>query len=87
MKKQISCDAHDYFEIVAMRKSQVLIKTQSGDSYSGIANDIVRENSVEQLELVSNEQTFYIPLIEIIQLNARNNKVAQHNFSVDFSGD
>jgi len=68
-----------------MRKSNVFIKTKSGGSYTGIANDIVQENSVEQLELVSNEQTFYIPLIEITLLNAQKNDVPQHNFSIDLS--
>ena len=85
MTQQISCDAHDYFEIVAMRKSLVSVTTFSGNEVRGIANDIVRIDEQEQLELLVDNAKQHIKLTDIAQLKAEGNRMVQHNFTVDFS--
>ena len=49
MNKRISCDAHDYFEIVCMRRSQILVSTNSNEKYQGMAFDI---NVIEDKEVL-----------------------------------
>ena len=85
MTQQISCDANDYFEIVAMRKSLVSVTTFSGNEVRGIANDIVRIDEQEQLELLVDNAKQHIKLTDIAQLKAEGNRMVQHNFTVDFS--
>ena len=85
MTKQISCDAHDYFEIVAMRKSAVRITTFDNQEISGTAADIVRKNQQEHLVLIVEGEKQLISLTNVKSLDAENNAMEQHNLSIDFS--
>jgi len=83
MTSRISCDTHDYFEIVCMRRSQVLVTTNDNDKYLGIAFDI---NIIEGIEVLLIKGTYidhHVPLTMIKKLQGINNNIAQHNFSVE----
>jgi Rho-binding antiterminator len=81
MTKNISCDAHDYFEIVCMRRSQVKV-TAKDNKYCGIATDIKLVKKQEYLLIKDGINTQQILLSDVKQLEAIGNSVAQHNFSI-----
>ena len=80
--KLISCDLHDYFEIVCMRNSQVEINCNNGDKLTDIAVNIVKKSAQEALQIRLPDETLSIFLTDIAQLAAVNNFVASHNFKV-----
>ena len=82
MAKIITCDAHDYFEIVCMRRSQIKITTHSNKKYYGTAIDINKMNYQEVLKIQVNTQYEYVLLTDIKKLEAIGNKSAQHNFLI-----
>ena len=84
MARLISCDAHDYFEIVCMRRSFVRITTFNKRTYQGIASNISIENNQEMLEVLMESKNQYIYLTEIKKLEAINNPVKNHDFSIEF---
>jgi Rho-binding antiterminator len=75
MIKQLSCHAHDYFEIVCMRNSTIEITTQNKKTYRGVAIDIVKINQQEVLKLENKEGFKYITLFEIETLQATDNMI------------
>lgn len=77
----ISCDLHDYFEIVCMRQSQVRIDTQ-GDFFKGVAMDIVVKDNGENLLLKTEEGQRLIALTDIDKLESMDNAIDAHNFVV-----
>ncbi|TMO56463.1 Rho-binding antiterminator [Pseudoalteromonas phenolica] len=82
----ISCDVHDYFEIVCMRKSQITITLCSDEKISGEASDIVlNQEKQESLKIKGNNMLHLIPLTEIKHLHAHNNPVSAHNFQVNIT--
>ena len=83
MKTTISCDVHDYFEIVCMRKSQITITLHSEEKVSGEASDIIlNQEKQECLQVRENNALHLIPLTEIKHLHAHNNPTSAHNFQV-----
>jgi Rho-binding antiterminator len=50
MANNISCDAHDYFEIVCMRQSHVIVISKKHETYTGIAAGIKLINKQEYLK-------------------------------------
>ena len=83
MTKHISCDLHDYFEIVCMRQSNVQVKLKSNQIYQGIAIDIKVQNNCELLVIeLNNGQLEYITLTDISQLSACANDIDSHNFEI-----
>lgn len=82
MTKNISCDAHDYFEIVCMRRSQVRVTAKDNKKYSGIATDIKLVKKQEYLLISDGINTQQIRLSDVKQLEAIGNSLAQHNFSI-----
>lgn len=82
MAKQISCEAHDYFEIVCMRRSKIRVTLTDQRELSGEAKDIVRHEGKEFLVLVQDSGDVEIKLNDVRTLKALNNPVAQHNFEV-----
>lgn len=80
MAKNISCDAHDYFEIVCMRRSQVRVTAKDNKKYSGIATDIKLVKKQEYLLISDGINTQQIRLSDVKQLEAIGNSLAQHNF-------
>ena len=85
MTSRISCDAHDYFEIVCMRRSQILVTTNDNDKYQGMAFDINIIENKEVLLIKESDIVHHVLLTNIKKLHAINNKIAQHNFSVEWS--
>ena len=73
MKKIISCDVHDHFEIACMRQSEVSLKLHNGQIITGRAKDLVTENKVEYvcLEITDQEQHERINLIDINTLTIK----------------
>lgn len=51
MTENISCDAHDYFEIVCMRQSKIEVTTKTNEIFLGVATDIIRLNDQEVLTI------------------------------------
>jgi len=84
MTENISCDAHDYFEIVCMRQSKIEVITKSNEIFLGIATDIIKLNGQEVLTIKAQEHLEEVPLIEVKTLTAIDNKVISHNFSVEW---
>jgi len=84
MANKISCDAHDYFEIVCMRQSKIEVMTKANVTYAGIATDIIKLNGQEVLTIKAQEYLEEVPLIEVKTLTAIGNKLAGHNFSVEW---
>ena len=82
MTKNISCDAHDYFEIVCMRRSQVRVTAKDNKTYCGIATDIKLVKKQEYLLISDGINTQQIRLSDVKQLEAIGNSLAQHNFSI-----
>jgi len=85
MTSRISCDAHDYFEIVCMRRSQILVTTSDNDKYQGMALYINIIENKEVLLIKGSNIVHHVLLTKINKLQAINNKIAQHNFSVKWS--
>jgi len=84
MTNRISCDAHDYFEIVCMRQSKIKVITKANVAYTGIATDIIKLDNQEVLTIKAQEHLKEVPLIEVKTLTAIGNKLAGHNFSVEW---
>jgi Rho-binding antiterminator len=83
MKTMISCDVHDYFEIVCMRKSHITITLHSDEKVSGEASDIVlNQEKQECLLMMIHDVLHAILLAEIKHLHAHNNPTSAHNFQV-----
>lgn len=84
MTENISCDAHDYFEIVCMRQSKIEVTTKTNETFLGIATDIVKLNDQEVLTIKTQTHLAKVPLIEVKKLTAIGNQVTSHNFSVEW---
>lgn len=82
MTKNISCDAHDYFEIVCMRRSQIKVTAKDNKKYYGMATDIKLINKQEYLLISDGMNTQQILLSDVKQLEAIGNSITQHNFSM-----
>ena len=82
MTKNISCDAHNYFEIVCMRRSQVRVTAKDNKKYCGIATDIKLVKKQEYLLISDGIKTQQILLSDVKQLEVIGNSVSQHNFSI-----
>lgn len=82
MTNNISCDAHDYFEIVCLRRSQVKVTVKDNKKYYGMATDIRLVNKQEYLLISDDINTQQILLSDVKQLEAIGNNIAQHNFSI-----
>jgi len=85
MTSRITCDAHDYFEIACMRRSQILVTTYSSKTYQGIAFDIEVIEGEEMLLIKSASTLHHVLLTDIKKLQGVGNKVVQHNFSQQWS--
>ena len=85
MTSRISCDAHDYFEIVCMRRSQILVTTNSNEKYQGIAFDIKVMENKEVLLIKEDYLVHYVLLTNIKKLQAIDSEIEQYNFSVQWS--
>ncbi|NQZ21494.1 MAG: hypothetical protein HRT53_05495 [Colwellia sp.] len=85
MTSRISCDAHDYFEIVCMRRSQILVTTYNNEKYQGMAFDINIIENKEVLLIKSSDSVHHLLLTKIKKLQAIDSKIAQHNFSMEWS--
>lgn len=84
MTSRISCNAHDYFEIICMRRSRVMVTTYKGDVFSGTAVNIILDNKQEILMIKNEEETQYIALTDIQKLQAIGNRNEQDNFLVQW---
>lgn len=84
MNKNISCDAHDYFEIVCMRQSKIEVTTKKNEIFLGIAMDIIKLNDQEVLMIKVQAHLEKVPLIEVKKLTAIGNQVSNHNFSIEW---
>ncbi|TWX70951.1 hypothetical protein ESZ36_04730 [Colwellia demingiae] len=82
MKNKISCDAHDYFEIVCMRRSLIKVTTKDNKIYHGIATDIKLVEKQEYLQISDDIKTQQLLLSDVKTLEALGNNIAQHNFSI-----
>lgn len=81
MAKNISCDAHDYFEIVCMRRSLIKITAKDNNKYHGIATDIKLIKKQEYLQIDDGNKIVQISLSDVIKLEALGNRIEQHNFT------
>ena len=84
MIKNISCDAHDYFEIVCMRRSQIKVTAKDNKKYVGIAINIKLVEKQEYLLIGNDNNIQQILLSEVKQLEAIGNKVTEHNFLISW---
>lgn len=85
MSDRISCEQHDYFEIVCMRQSFIELTLAGGELEAGQALDLVFD-SKQQSEMIKLKTDLGIKQIElskVIKLTAINNHEA-HNFSIQF---
>lgn len=82
MKNKISCDAHDYFEIVCMHRSLIKVTTKDNKIYHGIATDIKLVEKQEYLQISDDIKTQQLLLSDVKTLEALGNNIAQHNFSI-----
>ncbi|MDN3640275.1 Rho-binding antiterminator [Simiduia curdlanivorans] len=83
----ISCQAHDYVEIVCMRASKVHLLLHSGAQVMGIAEDITRVGGIECLQVKTQAGAVNVDLTRIKTLEARDNLVSAHNFIVQLSSE
>ncbi|BFM12157.1 hypothetical protein R50072_23100 [Simiduia litorea] len=83
----ISCQAHDYVEIVCMRASKVHLLLHSGERVAGIAEDITRVGGLECLQLITPAGAISVDLLTIKTLEARDNHISAHNFIVQLSAE
>ncbi|GLQ31283.1 Rho-binding antiterminator [Litoribrevibacter albus] len=84
MTKQISCESHDYFEIVCMRHSKIQLTLKDHRSVLGVARDIIRKASSELIVVDSSEGVVEVDLIDVVVLKALNNPIEAHNFEMVF---
>lgn len=82
MANNISCEAHDYFEIVCMRRSLIEITTKENKKYHGIATDIKLVEKREYLNIINGNEVQQVLLSDVQKLEAVRNTPAQHNFSI-----
>ncbi|WP_372769145.1 Rho-binding antiterminator [Pseudoalteromonas sp.] len=83
MTKRISCDLHDYFEIVCMRQSNIRITIKDNITYQGKAVDLKTHRGVEWLEVqLTDGEIKRINIAEVITLSACDNNPASHNFDI-----
>ena len=82
MANNISCDAHDYFEIICMRRSLIQVTNKDNKKYQGIAADIKRVKRQEYLQITEGITIHEVLLSDIKKLEALGNGIAEHNFSV-----
>jgi len=82
MANNISCDAHDYFEIVCMRRNLIKVTTKDNKKYHGIAIDIKLVEKQEYLQISAGITTHEIALMAVKRLESLDNSHAQHNFSI-----
>lgn len=86
MKKQISCTDYDYFEIVCMRHSKVVVTLVSEKQISGTAHSLLNRDGSEYLAITQLDNTLtHINLIDIKQLKAIKSPIKQHNFTTNFN--
>ncbi|EPJ43854.1 MAG: hypothetical protein OFPII_38970 [Osedax symbiont Rs1] len=83
MLKNLSCEQHDYFEIICMRQSLMTVTTHKNRKYCGIAVDIKRVNNSESLQINRDNKVEYVALAEIKRLEVSGNKIIQHNFAIE----
>ncbi len=81
----IPCDQHDYIEIACMFHLAVEVQLVSGDTYQGIANNIVlNTHKQECLELrLSHKQSQLIALTDLNRLTAE--QANPHFSTINFS--
>lgn len=83
MTKRISCDLHDYFEIVCMRQSNILITIKGNVTYQGKAVDLKTLQGTELIEVqLADGEIKRINIAEVITLSACGNIPASHNFDI-----
>jgi Rho-binding antiterminator len=82
MANNISCDAHDYFEIVCMRRNLIKVTTKDNKKYHGIAIDIKLVEKQEYLQISDGIKTHNVALITVKRLEALENSNAHHNLSM-----
>jgi Rho-binding antiterminator len=80
MTNRIACDAHDYFEIVCMRRSLIIVTTHHNEVFQGTAENIIVKGNQELLQINDKGAIYLIALVDIKQLQAQGNH-PQHNFS------
>jgi len=71
----IPCDAHDYFEIVCMRRSLIKVTTYNNEEYKGVPYSIDIIDRKEKLKIETFKGSESILLTDIIKLQAIGNKV------------
>jgi len=84
MTSHISCDAHDYYEIVCMRCNQISVTTSKGEVINGTALNIIIIEQQEVLQIKGSDKVYHVVLTEIKKLQALTNKNSQHNFVVQW---
>ncbi|MGI2177929.1 Rho-binding antiterminator [Shewanella frigidimarina] len=82
MSNKISCDAHDYFEIVCMRRSLIKVKTKDNKIYHGRAADLKLVQKQEYLQIDDGIHIQKILISEVTTLEALGNSISQHNFTI-----
>ncbi|MDE3272333.1 Rho-binding antiterminator [Pseudoalteromonas sp. G4] len=83
MTKRISCDLHDYFEIVCMRQSNIRITIKGNVTYQGKAVDLKTLQGTELIEVqLADGKIKRINIAEVITLSACGNIPASHNFDI-----
>ena len=82
MANNISCEAHDYFEIVCMRRSLIEVTTKDNKKYHGIATDIKLVEKQEYLNIIDGNEIRQVLLSDVKKLEALGNSATQHNFYI-----
>jgi Rho-binding antiterminator len=82
MTSRISCDAHDYFEIVCMRRSLIKVTTNNKQVLKGIAYSIDIIERQEILKIKTHNGFEIVLLTDIKALRAIGSKVAHHDFFI-----
>ena len=79
----IACGQYDYFEIVCMRKSKVVLELDDNRIIEGIAIALSAQNGYEYLHILErNNDTIKVDLMTVIKLSAVANTPEHHNFTV-----
>jgi len=84
MTSRISCDAHDYYEIICMRCSKISVTTAKGEVLNGTALNIIIIEQQEVLQINDSDKIHHVVLTDIKKLQALNNKNSKHNFVVQW---
>ena len=73
MKKIISCDVHDHFEIACMRRSEVSVTLHNAKTINGYAKDLITKNKMEYfcITITDQDQDEIINLIDINTLRVK----------------